>query len=99
MRPGTSAPEVTAALDRCPRRPDDLVGWESLSFHGPPAPRPRSCGLSAGTQLLFRFIDAAYERRSIGIGSHWPFESWGPFLPENTTVVSLLDRLLHHWHA
>ena len=27
---------------------------------------------------------------------HWPFESWGRFLPEHTTAVSLLDRLLHH---
>ena len=49
-----------------------------------------------GAQLLFRFIAAAYERRSLGIGSHWPFESWGKFLPEHTTAVSLLDRLLHH---
>jgi DNA replication protein DnaC len=49
-----------------------------------------------GAQLLFRFIAAAYERRSLGIASHWPFESWGRFLPEHTTAVSLLDRLLHH---
>jgi DNA replication protein DnaC len=49
-----------------------------------------------GTQLLFRVIAAAYERRSLGIASHWPFESWGRFLPEHTTAVSLLDRLLHH---
>jgi DNA replication protein DnaC len=51
-----------------------------------------------GAQLLFRFIAAAYERRSLGIASHWPFESWGRFLPEHTTAVSLLDRLLHHAH-
>ena len=44
----------------------------------------------------FRFVAAAYERRSLGIGSHWPFESWGRFLPEHTTAASLLDRLLHH---
>jgi DNA replication protein DnaC len=49
-----------------------------------------------GAQLLFRLVSAAYERRSLGIGSHWPFESWGRFLPEHTTAVSLLDRLLHH---
>jgi DNA replication protein DnaC len=23
-------------------------------------------------------------------------DQWGPFLPEHTTAVSLLDRLLHH---
>jgi DNA replication protein DnaC len=49
-----------------------------------------------GAQLLFRFVAAAYERRTLGIGSHWPFDQWGRFLPEHTTAVSLLDRLLHH---
>jgi DNA replication protein DnaC len=49
-----------------------------------------------GTQLLFRFVAAAYERRSVGIASHWPFEQWGEFLPVQTTAASLLDRLLHH---
>ena len=49
-----------------------------------------------GSQLLFRFVAAAYEHRSLGVASHWPFESWGRFLPEHTTAVALLDRLLHH---
>lgn len=49
-----------------------------------------------GSQLLFRFVAAAYERRSLGIASHWPFDQWARFLPEQTTTVSLLDRLLHH---
>ena len=52
-----------------------------------------------GAQLLFRFIAAAYERRSLGVASHWPFEAWGRFLPEHTTAVSMLDRLLHHCHT
>jgi DNA replication protein DnaC len=52
-----------------------------------------------GAQLLFRFVAAAYERRALGIASHWPFESWGRFMPEHTTAVSLLDRLLHHAHV
>jgi DNA replication protein DnaC len=51
---------------------------------------------AAGSQLLFRFVAAAYERRSLAIASHWPFEEWGRFLPEHTTAVSLLDRLVHH---
>ena len=34
-----------------------------------------------GCQLLFRCIAAAYERRSLGVASHWPFEQWGYFLP------------------
>ena len=49
-----------------------------------------------GAQLFFRLVAAAYERRSLGVGSHWPFEEWGTFLPEHATAVSLLDRLLHH---
>jgi len=49
-----------------------------------------------GSQLLFRLVAAAYERRSLAIASHWPFEEWGRFLPEHSTAVSLLDRLLHH---
>ena len=49
-----------------------------------------------GAQLFFRVVAGAYERRSLGIGSHWPFEDWGRFLPEHTTAVSLLDRLVHH---
>jgi DNA replication protein DnaC len=49
-----------------------------------------------GAQLLFRLVAAAYERRALGIASHWSFEDWGRFLPEHTTAVSMLDRLLHH---
>jgi len=41
-------------------------------------------------------VAAAYEHRSLGIASHWPFEQWGRFLPEHTTAASMLDRLLHH---
>ena len=49
-----------------------------------------------GAHLLFRLVAAAYERRALGVASHWSFEDWGRFLPEHTTAVSLLDRLLHH---
>jgi DNA replication protein DnaC len=66
---------------------NDLVIIDELGF----APLD-----ATGTQLLFRFVAAAYERRSLGVASHWPFEQWGRFLPEQTTAVSLLDRLLHH---
>lgn len=51
-----------------------------------------------GCQLLFRLVAAGYERRSIAIGSHSPFEHWGRFLPDQPTAVSLLDRLCHHAH-
>lgn len=69
---------------------NDLIICDELGF----APLD-----DTGAQLLFRFVAAAYERRSLGIGSHWPFEAWGRFLPEHTTAVSLLDRLLHHCHT
>jgi DNA replication protein DnaC len=49
-----------------------------------------------GTQRLFRLVAAAYERRSLALASHWPFDQWGHFLPEHATAVALLDRLLHH---
>ena len=52
-----------------------------------------------GAQLLFRVVAAAYERRALGIASHWPFDQWCRFLPEHTTAFSLLDRLLHHAHV
>ena len=51
-----------------------------------------------GCQLLFRLIAAAYERRSVAIASHSPFDQWGRFLPDQPTAVSLLDRLCHHAH-
>ena len=34
-----------------------------------------------GAQLLFRFVAAAYERRAVAIGSHWPFEKAHMFWP------------------
>ena len=66
---------------------DDLILVDEIGF----APLD-----DTGAQLLFRLVSAACERRALGVASHWPFESWGRFLPEHTTAVSLLDRLLHH---
>ena len=51
-----------------------------------------------GAQLLFRMVAAAYERRSLAIGSHSPFEQWGRVLPDQASGTSLLDRLCHHAH-
>jgi DNA replication protein DnaC len=44
-----------------------------------------------GMQLLFRFVSAAYERRSLGIGSHWPFQESGRFIRDHTTTVNLRE--------
>ena len=65
----------------------DLVILDELGF----APLD-----ATGSQLFFRFIAAAYERRSLGLASHWPFDQWGRFLPDETTAVSTIDRILHH---
>jgi DNA replication protein DnaC len=65
----------------------DLVVLDELGF----APLDLT-----GTQLLFRFVAAAYERRALGLASHWPFDQLGRFLPEPTTATSMIDRLLHH---
>ena len=47
-----------------------------------------------GAQLLFRFVAAAYERRALGIGSHWPFDSGAGSCP-STPPPSACFRLLH----
>ncbi|HEY8741607.1 MAG TPA: IS21-like element helper ATPase IstB [Chloroflexota bacterium] len=77
-----SVGRVIDQLLRC-----DLIMIDELGF----APLD-----ATGSQLLFRFVAAAYERKSLGVASHWPFDQWGRFLPEQATAVSLIDRLLHH---
>jgi DNA replication protein DnaC len=79
-------PDGSLAWDSTVSRAD-LVVIDELGF----APLD-----DVGSQLLFRFVAAAYERRSLGIASHWPFEDWGRFLTEHSTALVLLDRLLHH---
>jgi DNA replication protein DnaC len=51
---------------------------------------------ATGSQLLFRFVTAAYEQRSLAIGTHWPFDQWGRFIPDQSAIVSMVDRLLRH---
>ncbi len=55
----------------------DLVMCDELGF----APLD-----ATGSQLFFRFVAAAYERRSLAVASHWPFEEWGRFFPEAVTA-------------
>jgi DNA replication protein DnaC len=82
---GNSAGKVIEQLLR-----NDLILVDEVGF----APLD-----DTAAQLLFRLVSAAYERRALGVASHWPFDQWGRFLPEHTTAVSLLDRLLHHAHV
>ncbi len=45
--------------------------------------------------LLFRFVAATYERRSLGIASHQSTRTRADSGSQHTTAVSMLDRLLH----
>jgi DNA replication protein DnaC len=85
LYPGLADNSVGKVIDTLLR--NDVVLVDELGF----APLD-----DTGAQLLFRFVAAAYERRALGVASHWPFEQWGRFLPEHVTATSLLDRLLHH---
>lgn len=48
---------------------------------------------------LFRFVAAAYEKRSLIVTTNVAFERWTAFLPEETVATAILDRLLHHCHV
>jgi DNA replication protein DnaC len=48
---------------------------------------------------LFRFVSAAYERRSLIVSTNVEFERWTLFLPDETVATAILDRLLHHCHV
>ena len=83
--PGLADNTVSRVIDGVLR--NDLILIDEVGF----APLDET-----GTQLLFRLVAAAYERRSLGLASHWPFEDWGTFLPIPSAAAALLDRLLHH---
>lgn len=48
---------------------------------------------------LFRFVSAAYEKRSLIVTTNVAFERWTAFLPDETVATAILDRLLHHCHV
>jgi DNA replication protein DnaC len=53
----------------------------------------------AAADHLFRFVAAAYERRSLIVSTTVAFERWTDFLPDETVATAILDRLLHHCHV
>ena len=92
---GTSSPPSSSRTS--------TAAWRTTASgsHRDPAPtRPdhlrRGRLRTAGQHRQPVAVAAAYERRSLAIASHWPFEEWGRFLPDHSTAISLLDRLLHH---
>jgi hypothetical protein len=79
-----------------------LGRWPSGSCERPP---PRlttelaaivALAASHGEDALVAALERATTFRRFTTASHWPFDQWGRFLPEHTTAVSMLDRLLHH---
>jgi hypothetical protein len=81
---GLADDSVGREIDRC-----SATTWSSPTRS---ASRPRHNRHPAAVPLPA----AAYEHRSLGTASHWPFDQWDRFLPEHTTAVSMLDRLIHH---
>lgn len=46
--------------------------------------------------LLFEIISARYQEKSTLITTNKPFAEWGEIFPNASSVVSLIDRLVHH---
>ena len=65
----------------------------SILAAGPGTADPRAAGDVLGLPVVpVRPLSHYALGRALGIASHWPFDSWGRFLPEHNTAVSLL----HH---
>ncbi len=45
--------------------------------------------------LLFEIVSRRYENKSILITTNKPFAEWGEVFPSATTVVTIVDRLVH----
>ena len=50
----------------------------------------------AETSVLFEFISARYERRSIMITANQPFGEWNRVFPDPAMTLAAVDRLVHH---
>jgi DNA replication protein DnaC len=69
---------------------NDLVAIDDLGF---------TAMDRTAAEHLFRFVAAAYEKRSLIVTTNVAFERWTAFLPEETVATAILDRLLHHCHV
>ena len=45
--------------------------------------------------LLFEVVSKRYENKSMLITTNKPFAEWGEVFPNATTVVTIVDRLVH----
>lgn len=50
----------------------------------------------AGADLLFQFITAVYERRSLIVTTNLPFAQWGQVFLDATAAAAVIDRIVHH---
>ena len=50
---------------------------------------------SRHADLLFEVVSRRYEKKSILITTNKPFAEWGEVFPNATTVVTIVDRLVH----
>ncbi len=50
---------------------------------------------SRHADLLYEVVSRRYENKSILITTNKPFGEWGEVFPNATTVVTLVDRLVH----
>lgn len=46
--------------------------------------------------LLYEVINRRYERKPIILTTNRPFKEWNEVFPNATSIVTMLDRLLHH---
>jgi DNA replication protein DnaC len=46
--------------------------------------------------LLYEVINRRYERKPVILTTNRPFKEWNEVFPNATSIVTLLDRLLHH---
>lgn len=53
---------------------------------------------STGSELLFEFFSAAYERQALAVTTNLPFTEWTSVFGNERLTAALLDRLTHRCH-
>jgi len=46
--------------------------------------------------LLFEIVNRRYEKKPVIVTTNRPFSEWASMFPNNGSVVSIVDRLVHH---
>jgi DNA replication protein DnaC len=61
-----------------------MISAETISFDGKSA------------DLLYEVMNRGYERKSMILTTHRPFQQWNEVFPSAACIVTFLDHLLHH---